>query len=103
MRLFSTRSTVPTCTPPAPITSICSLMRLIVVITSLLPVAEKVRRKPIGLGSIALLRETQRDDQRKHRATLGAIVGNSPPRLPPDRNGTGFRQPLQRRCARFSQ
>src|SRR4026207_774919 len=44
MRFSSTRSTVPTWTPSAPITSICSLIRLIAVIAGVLPVNAKVQR-----------------------------------------------------------
>src|SRR5215470_16781076 len=44
MRFSSTRSTVPTWTPSAPITSICSLIRLMTVIADVLSVDAKVKR-----------------------------------------------------------
>src|SRR5882757_6176325 len=52
MRLFSTRSTVPRCTPSAPMTSICSLTRLI----SFIAVPCLLLEGPMhlaGFGSIA--------------------------------------------------
>src|SRR5262249_27153947 len=52
MRLFSTRSTVPTWTPSAPMTSICSLMLLISVIAGVLPVNDKNSTPAIGFGSM---------------------------------------------------